>query len=364
MRDSDYSFIFVTMADAIEKTPFHFLLSSSEESGFHLKYEITPYVGDPIPVPYGYIENINNPFINIYAYNGATLGNYYSGVGGNVGGLADNVMMKPNGTIYKVGGKGQGRIYSSIITHRITYSKSINRISYYMEGTLVGVRAMNPIGSSDRTPNRLFTYGGAVDNAIADRSPFGFKGKVYEFIATKDTGEKLIAAEGYLARKYNVRNLFTGHKFKNTIPYIIPNEQEYVKLPGINPMKNPSVIRWTLDRPINLKTAIQNGLSRNDIYSLANRLKAPSPYPSPTLYRINHINNNTIRDNDAALFGAAKPLIQGGGNVLANIGGEYKRYTDVINSGNNSVDVVSIKRKCDGKKKAKVTSITEIKYSK
>ena len=363
MRDSDYSFIFVTMADAIQKTPFHFLLSSSEESGFHLKYEITPYLGDGIiPVPYGYIENINDPFLNIYAYNGANLGNYYSGVGNNVGGLADNVMMKPNGTIYKVGGKGQGRIYNSIITHRITYSKSINRISYYMEGTLVGVRAMNPIGSSDRTPNRLFTYGGAVDNAIADRSPFGFQGKVYEFIATKDTGEKLIAAEGYLARKYNVRNLFAGHKFKNTIPYIIPNEQEYVKIPRINPMKNPSVIRWTLDKPMNLKTAIQNGLSRNDIYSLSNRLNAPFTFPSPTLYRINHINNTTIRDNDAALFGAAKPLIQGGGNVLANIHGEYKKYTDVINSRNNTVDVVCIKRKCDSKKKAKVSLINYSKH--
>jgi hypothetical protein len=257
--------------------------------------------------------------------------------------------------------------------HRISYNKTTKTISYFRNGKLIGGRSMSPIGANDTTPTKLFTYGGPVDNAIADRSPFGFKGLVYEVIATKEIGESVLALEGQLAIKYKYimednqyyQSYFLNeHKFKTTLPYIIPNEQEYVKIPGINPMKNPSVIRWTLDRPINLKTAIQNGLSRNDIYSLANKLKAPLLYPSPTLYRINHINDGSIRDNDATLFGVAKPLIQGGGNVLANIGGEYKRYTDVINSGNNSVDVVSIKRKCDGKKKAKVTSITEIKYSK
>jgi hypothetical protein len=59
------------------------------------------------------------------------------------------------------------------------------------------------------------------------------------------------------------------------------------------------------------------------------------------LYRINHYNGRLISNRDITFLGVAKPLIQGGGNVLLNLNGKYKKYGDAVNAKKRKVRLIT-----------------------
>jgi hypothetical protein len=369
MQTTAFCIFFVYSPDAAWESAFQFILSSERESGFHLKLESSSSNrGD---VLFG--KTGSGGLQKLYAYKGALRGPKNT----DSGGRDDDTMMKIDGTKYKVADfKGTGH-YPPIEIH--TYRYQNRKISFYINGALIGSTndTTNPLDfqnmSAGDFPSRLFNYGPASIDDKWSTSAYALKSRVYEMLGTKRM-DRIEYIEGVLAKKYDIINqLPATHYYRinkdmadiigNVRSKIVNNSnpanpvtrplttEEIASYASANPIQNPSVIRWTLDRPINLKTATTGALNRNQLYSVTNRLTTPTTYPSPTLYRINHINNTTIRNNDSTFFGVASPLIQGGGNVLANVYGEYKKYTDVVKKGpNNTVRVLSIKNKGNTKK--------------
>jgi hypothetical protein len=112
---------------------------------------------------------------------------------------------------------------------------------------------------------------------------------------------------------------------------------------------DPHIIRWTLDKPFSLVDAVSSNakpspLPRNNIYSVTTSQDIPDSYASPSLYRINHYKNTLISDTETTIMGKTNPLVQGGGRVLSNLNGDYKKYKDVVNT-------MSIKRAHKSSKK-------------
>ena len=368
MKTTEFCIFFVYAPDAAWESPFQFLLSSANEGGFHLKIESTSY--DRSDLLFG--KTGSGGPQKLYAYKGATLGP----VNNDKGARDDDTMMKVNGTKYKVTDfRGTGH-FPPVEIH--TYRYRNRKISLYINGALVGSTndQTNPLDFQNMEagdfPRYIFNYGPASISA-SSTSAYALNSRVYELLATKRM-DRIEYIEGVLAKKYDIiEQLPATHYYRinKDMADIVDNvrfkitdntnpanpvtraltAEEIALYANPNPIQNPSVIRWTLDRPINLGTATTGGLNRNQLYSLTNRLTTPTTYPSATLYRINHINNTTIRNSDSTFFGVASPLIQGGGNVLANVYGEYKKYTDVVKKGpNNTVRVLSIKNKGNTKK--------------
>lgn len=112
----------------------------------------------------------------------------------------------------------------------------------------------------------------------------------------------------------------------NFIP--IPTTTTTTLMPMVNPYINTtaSIIRWTLDNPIDLTK-----LDRNYLYSPSSTIPWSSVVAPATTYRIHHILQTQITDPDTILLGIASPLTQSGGRVLDNIhGGSYKPYSEVV----------------------------------
>ena len=110
---------------------------------------------------------------------------------------------------------------------------------------------------------------------------------------------------------------------------------------------DPYAIRWTLDKPFSLVDAISanakpSPLLRQHIYTVDNWKTLPATYSLPNLYRINHYNGKLIANRDIIFTAVARPLIQGGGNVLLNLNGNYEKYDEIIKKKNRKIRLISV----------------------